>query len=109
MCYNTNASSGRELPLFILFERVIDMEEKLKVLIDEKIKHMDMHVDSIKLEKEGSETFLRIALDADFMIDLAKVVMATRIISPILDKEDLIKEEYMLDVYAKSKGDVESE
>lgn len=85
------------------------MEEKLKALINEKIKDMDMHVDSIKLEKEGSETFLRIALDADFMIDLAKVVMATRIISPILDKEDLIKEEYMLDVYAKSKGDVESE
>ena len=85
------------------------MEEKLKTLIDEKIKHMDMHVDSIKLEKEGSETFLRIALDADFMIDLAKVVMATRIINPILDKEDLIEEEYMLDVYAKSKGEVESE
>lgn len=85
------------------------MEDKLIELIDEKIKHMDIHVDSIKLEKEGNETFLRIALDADFMIDLAKVVMATRIINPILDKEDLIKEEYILDVYAKSKGDVKSE
>ena len=85
------------------------MEERLKALIDEKIKHMDIHVDSICLEKEGRETFLRIALDADFMIDLAKVVMVTRIINPILDKEDLIEEEYMLDVYAKSKGDVESE
>ena len=85
------------------------MEEKLKSLIDEKIKHLDIHVDSVKLEKEGRETFLRIALDADFMIDLSKVVMVTRIINPILDKEDLIKEEYMLDVYAKSKGEVESE
>lgn len=85
------------------------MEEKLKSLIDEKIKHLDIHVDSINLEKEGRETFLRIALDADFMIDLSNVVMVTRIINPILDKEDLIKEEYMLDVYAKSKGDVESE
>lgn len=85
------------------------MEEKLKEIIDEKIKHMEIFVDSIKLEKEGNETFLRIALDADFMIDLAKVVMATRIINPILDKEDLIKEEYMLDVYAKSKGDVTDE
>ena len=85
------------------------MEERLKALIDEKIKHMDIHVDSICLEKEGRETFLRIALDADFMIDLSKVVMVTRLINPILDKEDLIKEEYMLDVYAKSKGEVESE
>lgn len=89
------------------------MEEKLIPLIDEKIKHMNIHVDSIKLEKEGKETFLRIALDTDagvdFIIDLATIVMATRIINPILDKEDLIEEEYMLDVYAKSKGDVESE
>ena len=37
-----------------------------------KIKHLDIHVDSVKLEKEGRETFLRIALDADFMIDLSK-------------------------------------
>ena len=85
------------------------MEEKLKKLIDEKIKHLNIFVDSIKLEKEGNDTFLRIALDADFIIDLAKVVMATRIINPILDKEDLIDEEYMLDVYAKSKGDVINE
>ena len=85
------------------------MEEKLKKLIDEKIEHLGIFVDSIKLEKEGKETFLRIALDADFMIDLAKVVMATRIINPILDKEDLIDEEYMLDVYAKSKGDMKDE
>ena len=85
------------------------LEEKLKKLIDEKIKSLNIFVDSIKLEKEGTQTFLRIALDADFMIDLATVVMATRIINPILDKEDLIDEEYMLDVYAKPKGDVTNE
>ena len=32
--------------------------------------------------------------------------MATRIINPILDKLDLIKESYTLDVYAKEKGEV---
>ena len=85
------------------------MEEKLKGLINDKIKHLNIFVDSVLLEKEGPETFLRIALDADFMIDLSQVVMVTRIINPLLDEQDLIKEEYMLDVYAKSKGDVESE
>ena len=35
--------------------------------------------------------------------------MATRIINPLLDKADLIEEEYMLDVYAKEKGDVTNE
>ena len=38
------------------------------------------------------------------MIDLQKVVMATRIINPILDKIDLIDHAYTLDVYAKEKG-----
>ncbi len=85
------------------------MEEKLKDIIDEKIKALDLFVDSIKLEKENGDTFLRIALDADYVIDLAKVVMATRIINPILDEEDLISDEYTLDVYAKSKGDVMDE
>ena len=41
------------------FERGIDMEERLKALIDEKIKHMDIHVDSICLEKEGRERIYR--------------------------------------------------
>lgn len=85
------------------------MEEKLKSLIDAKIKDLGIFVDSIKLEKEGQDTFLRVVLDADFIIDLAKVVVVTRLINPILDKEDLIKEEYILDVYAKSKGDVVDE
>ena len=85
------------------------MEEKLKKLIDDKIKDLNIYVDSIKLEKEGENTYLRIVLDADFIIDLSKVVMATRIINPILDREDLIDQEYILDVYAKSKGDVTDE
>lgn len=85
------------------------MEEKLKPLINEKIKHLNIFVDSIVLEKEENDNYLRIALDADFIIDLNKVVVATRIINPILDKENLIDGEYILDVYAKPKGDVTNE
>lgn len=88
------------------------MKEKLKPLIDEKIKHLGLFVDDILWEKEENDNFLRIVLDTyeiEKIIDLDQVVMATRIINPILDKEDLITEEYMLDVYAKSKGDVINE
>ncbi len=81
------------------------MEEKLIPIINEKIKDLNVHVDSINLEKEETETFLRIALDADFIIDLNTVVKATRIINPILDKEYETDEQYMLDVYAKPKGE----
>ncbi|MBR4262460.1 MAG: hypothetical protein IKQ35_03765 [Bacilli bacterium] len=81
------------------------MEEKLKSIIDPKIKDLNVWIDSIKLEKEDEEQYLRIALDADYIIDLNTVVKATRIINPILDKEELDFDNYMLDVYAKPKGD----
>ena len=48
-----------------------------------------------------------LVLDSEEVITLNKVVMATRIINPILDKLDLISDSYTLDVYAKEKGDVE--
>ncbi len=88
------------------------MKEKLKPIIDEKIKHLDLFVDDILWEKEENDNFLRIVLDtydSERIIDLDQVVMATRIINPLLDKEDLFTDEYMLDVYAKSKGDVINE
>ena len=81
------------------------MEEKLINIINPKIKELNVWVDSIKIEKEEDEQYLRIALDADFIIDLNTVVKATRIINPILDKEELDFDNYMLDVYAKPKGD----
>ena len=86
-----------------------DMEDELRKIIDEKIEHLNIHVDSIKWETEGKETFLRVVLDADFIIDLSQVVAVTRIINPLLDGEDLIDKEYILDVYAKPKGDVNDE
>ena len=85
------------------------MEEKIKVAVGDKLDKLEVWIDSVILEKEGSETFLRIALDAEFIIPLNVVVMATRIINPILDKLDIELDNYMLDVYAKEKGDVINE
>ena len=85
------------------------MEEKIKELVGDKLDKLELWIDSVVLEKEDTTTYLRIALDADYIIPLQKVVMATRIINPLLDKADLISEEYMLDVYAKEKGDVINE
>ena len=80
------------------------MEDKVKDLLDGKLDELNMVVDSVKLEKEGSQTFLRICLDSDDVIDLDKVVLATKIIDPIIDLADLIDEEYILEIYGKSKG-----
>ena len=85
------------------------MEEKIKELVGDKLDNLKVWIDSIVVEKEEGNTFLRIALDADFIIPLNTVVMATRIINPILDKMDIEFDDYMLDVYAKEKGDVTNE
>lgn len=85
------------------------MEKEIKELIGDKLDKLKVWVDSVVLEKEGTETFLRIALDAEFIIPLSTVVMATRIINPLLDKMDIELENYILDVYAKEKGDVINE
>ncbi len=72
--------------------------------IEDVLKKEDVIVDSIAFEKEGKYNFLRIVLDAANGIDLDTIVKATNIINPILDKLDLIEEEYILDVLSKERG-----
>ena len=85
------------------------MEDKIKELVGDKLDNLKVWIDSVVVEKEEGNNFLRIALDADFVIPLNTVVMATRIINPIIDKMDVELEDYILDVYAKEKGDVINE
>lgn len=85
------------------------MEEKIKELVGDKLDKLKVWIDSVIVEKEEDNTFLRIALDAEFIIPLNTVVMATRIINPLLDKMDIEFDNYILDVYAKEKGDVINE
>ena len=91
-----------------------EMKERVTKLIGLDARYIQIstfHSFGLKILKENYE-FLGydknfIILDSDEIIPLNKVVMATRIINPILDKLDPIKESYTLDVYAKEKGDVE--
>ena len=85
------------------------MKEKIIEAVGDKFDKLNVFIDSVAYEKVDGENTLTIVLDSEEMIALNVVVMATRILNPILDKLDLIKESYTLDVYAKSKGDVENE
>jgi len=80
------------------------MEEKVKKIIGDSLNDLNLRIDSVKYEKENGHNFLRICLDSPFTIDLDMIVKATNIINPLMDKEDIIKEEYHLDIYGKSKG-----
>lgn len=84
------------------------MEDRIKELLNPSLKDLNLFVDSCVLEKENNNLFLRICLDGE-KLDLDNIVKATNIINPIMDKEDLINEQYVLEVYGKSKGSVEDE
>jgi len=78
--------------------------EKIRELIENPMKKMDITVTSIEWVVENKNKFLKIELDRINGLDLDTVVEATNIINPILDDADLIKEEYILDISSMERG-----
>ena len=81
------------------------MKEKIIDAVGDKLDNLGLVIDSVEYGKVDGENTLTIVLDREEIININEVVMATRILNPILDKLDLIKESYTLDVYAKEKGE----
>ena len=81
------------------------MKEKVVQIIGDSLKDLNLFVDDVIYEKENNTNYLRICLDSKDIIDVNLIVEATKIINPLIDEEDLIKEEYILDIYGKSKGE----
>ena len=80
------------------------IEGKVRKLLEKDVEASGVFIDSVKLEKEDNNLFLRIVIDRDEIIDIDKCVEVTNIINPLLDEADLIKESYTLDVSTKEKG-----
>ena len=78
--------------------------EKIKNAITEPLKEQNIFVDNISYGKEDNVNTLFIVVDSD-IVDLDMCVKATEIINPIVDKLNLIDEEYVLDVSGKVKGE----
>ena len=79
--------------------------EEIKRNIVGPMEEMNIIVDSVKYETEGNYNFLRIGRDKVNGLDLDTIVKATEIISPIIDKLDLIDDSYILDIVSKEKGE----
>lgn len=78
------------------------MLEEIKNILKEPLKNEGLFIDSITYQNKN----LNIILDSDNIIDLDRIVSATKVINKILDEKDFIKEEYLLDVSSKEKGEV---
>lgn len=82
------------------------MKEDIINSVGDKLDKLDLYIYDVFYGKVDNTNTLTIVLDSNnHIISLNEVVMATRIINPILDKLDPIKENYTLDVYAKEKED----
>ena len=80
------------------------MEEKIRNLIEGEVLKLGVSIDSIEYVKENQNYFLRIVVDRDEPLDIDKVVDVTNVISPLLDKANLIDDPYTLEVWSKEKG-----
>lgn len=83
------------------------MKEKLEIIkkeITKPMEELDIIVDKVEFVNENNYYFLKIELDKVNGIDLDTIVEATNIINPIIDKLDLIEEEYVLDISSKERG-----
>lgn len=81
------------------------MKEEVVKIVGNALDEIKIVVDDAYTEKEGKTLYLRVVLDSDRILNIDDVVNATKIIDPLIEKSNIINEEYILDVYAKSKGD----
>lgn len=76
----------------------------IRDLIEKPLATIDIKVDDVSYCKEGNMNILRITIDKEPYVDVDDCVDATRIINPIIDEHDIIKDTYVLDVCSKEKG-----
>ena len=73
--------------------------KKIEEAIKQSMDDLGLNIYKIVYEKENGKNYLRIFLEKDdYSLDLDTCVVASEIISKILDKLDPIEEEYFLEV-----------
>lgn len=82
----------------------MEIENKVLKLIKEPLEKEGIAIDSVSYLREDNNNFLRIVIDKEPFIDVDTCVTATKIINPIIDSTDIIKDAYILDVCSKEKG-----
>ena len=73
-------------------------ETQIKQLIEPTINKLGYSLESISLKREKGDLFLQIVVDRFDPISLDDIVAISNEISPILDENDAIKDNYFLDV-----------
>ena len=73
-------------------------------MLQKTIEENEYILHSVVFEKEGNLYFLRVIIDSENGITVEDCVTVSKLINPILDREDPIEENYILDVCSKEEG-----
>lgn len=87
----------------------MDIANKVRELIEEDVKKEGYIIDEVLYVLEDNNYYLRVVIDKNGIIDVEDCVKVTRIVDPLLDTVDYIKDSYILDVCSKEKGCVDDE
>lgn len=80
----------------------MEIEKKVRELIEQVITDNGYTLDQVLYVKEGSLYFLRVVIDKPGMIDIEDCVTVSNLINPILDENDPVQDDnYILDVCSK--------
>lgn len=82
----------------------MEISTKIKELIEKVIEENGYILDEVLYIKEDGNYFLRVIIDKKGIIDVEDCITVSRLIDPIIDKQDYIKDSYILDVCSKEKG-----
>lgn len=75
-----------------------NIEEKVETLIEPIIQGLGYELYDVEYAKDGKDYYLRVFIDSRKGISLEDCEKVSNAINDILDKEDLVKEQYFLEV-----------
>lgn len=79
--------------------------KNIKSLIEKPLNDIGLTVYEIKYNKGKPNTlFITLESLSNEILNIDKIVEATNVISPIIDDNEVIKEQYVLDVSSKERG-----
>ena len=81
------------------------MEEKIKKIVGNHLENLEVWIDSVNLNDSMKPKHLEVCLDSKKNLDLDLITEASKIINDLIDKSDFELDDYVLEIYGKSKGE----
>ena len=107
---NLNGDNSEKVSEQIIATSLVNLEsygytfsEKLMEELTPLLSEVGVKIYDISFEKEDGVDTLFIKIDSDKEVDTDLCTMVSNIVNPVIDKLDLINEEYVLDICSKGE------